>query len=259
MSYNTLEVSYEGPTMIIKINRPQVLNALNSEVILELDRAIDDLIDKDELKGAILTGAGEKAFVAGADIAEVNQTPAGEGALMSARGQVVFAKFEQCPKPVIAAVNGFALGGGCELAMACHMRVASEKARFGQPEVNLGLIAGYGGTQRLVRLIGRGKATELLLTGEMIKAPEALQLGLVNHVVSAEEVMTKCHAILNTIYEKSPLAVALTLKAIDAGVLDTAHGFEVEQDAFGMAVESHDGREGTLAFIEKRKANFTGN
>lgn len=258
MSYNTLEVSYEGSTMVITINRPQVLNALNSEVILELDRAIDDLLNNEELKGAILTGSGEKAFVAGADIAEVNQTPEGEGSLFSARGQMVFAKFEQSPKPVIAAVNGFALGGGCELAMACHMRVAGEKARFGQPEVNLGLIAGYGGTQRLVRLIGRGKATELLLTGEMVKAPEALALGLVNHVVPAEELMGRCHAILNTIYEKSPLAVALTLKAIDAGVTDTAHGYEVEQDAFGVAVESHDGREGTLAFVEKRKANFTG-
>jgi enoyl-CoA hydratase len=259
MSYNTLHIAIEGPTMIITINRPEVLNALNPQVIEELGQVMDEFIANDKVKGAILTGAGEKSFVAGADISQVNQIPADETHAFSLKGQAVFAKIEQATKPVIAAVNGFALGGGCELAMACHMRVAVEKARFGQPEVNLGLVAGYGGTQRLVRLIGRGKATELLLTGNMIKGPEALQLGLVNHVVPREELLTKCHDILNTIYEKSPLAVALTLKAIDAGVYDTANGFAVEAEAFGEAAASHDGREGTAAFLEKRKANFKGN
>jgi enoyl-CoA hydratase len=165
---------------------------------------------------------------------------------------------ENSPKPVIAAVNGFALGGGCELAMACHMRIAAENAKFGQPEVNLGLIAGYGGTQRLVQLIGKGKATELLLTGAPIKADEALQLGLVNYVVPADGLIAKAQEILATIYEKSPLAVALTLQAIQAGVNNPSTGFAVEANAFGQAARSHDGREGTAAFLEKRKPNFKG-
>lgn len=258
MSYSTLNIAIEGPTMVITIDRPEVLNALNPEVIDDLARVVDDLMANDAVKGAILTGAGEKAFVAGADIAHVNQLPAEETEAFSRRGQAAFARIEQATKPIIAAVNGFALGGGCELAMACHMRVASEKARFGQPEVNLGLIAGYGGTQRLVRLIGRSKATELLLTGSMIKSATAQSLGLVNYVVPAEELLPRCHEILHKIYEKSPLAVALTLKAIDAGVYDTAQGFEVEAQAFGEAAASDDGREGTRAFLEKRPANFTG-
>lgn len=258
MSYTTLNIQHEGPTMIITIDRPKVLNALNADVINDLDKAMNELLSTPALKGAILTGAGEKAFVAGADIAQVNQIPADQTQAFSEHGQAVFSKIENSPKPVIAAVQGFALGGGCELAMACHMRVASEKARFGQPEVNLGLVAGYGGTQRLVQLIGKGKATELLLTGNMIKAPEALQLGLANHVVAPEALLDKCHELLNTIYEKSPLAVALTLEAIQAGVYDPANGYAVEAQAFGKAAASADGREGTLAFLEKRKANFTG-
>lgn len=258
MSYETLDISQDGATMVIKINRPDVLNALNPTVIAELDRAMDELAGNESAKGAIITGTGEKAFVAGADISQINKIPDMEAEAFSMRGQDVFFKIERSGKPVIAAVNGFALGGGCELAMACHMRIASEKARFGQPEVNLGLIAGYGGTQRLPLLIGRSKATELLLTGAMVKAPEALQLGLVNYVVAPEELLPKCMELLNTIYEKSPLAVSLTLSAIDAGVYDAENGYSIEAKHFGTAVCSDDGREGTMAFLEKRKANFVG-
>lgn len=256
--YETLLLEAHGATLKITINRPEVLNALNPTVIEELDRAVLYLLGNDELKGAIITGAGPKSFVAGADIAGVNKIPDAETEAFSMRGQAVFSRIENSSKPIIAAVNGFALGGGCELAMACHMRIASEKARFGQPEVNLGLVAGYGGTQRLVHLIGKGKATELLLTAAIVKAPEALTLGLANHVTPVDELMDKSYEILNTIYEKSPLAVALTLKAIQAGVYDPQNGMDVEAKAFGDAVRSADGREGTMAFLEKRKANFTG-
>jgi enoyl-CoA hydratase len=257
-TYTALLVEAQGPTLVITIHRPDALNALNYVVIDELEMAMEELLGNPALKGAILTGSGSKSFVAGADIAGVNQIPDDQTEAFSQRGQAVFFKIENSPKPVIAAVNGFALGGGCELAMACHMRVASENAKFGQPEVNLGLIAGYGGTQRLVQLIGKGKATELLLTGAPIKADEALRLGLVNYVVPAEELMGKANEILGTIYEKSPLAVALTLQAIQAGVNDPKTGYVVEAKAFGQAGRSHDGREGTKAFLEKRKANFKG-
>ncbi|MFM2375906.1 MAG: hypothetical protein RLZZ165_1003 [Bacteroidota bacterium] len=257
-SYTTLLIESHGPTLHITIHRPDALNSLNSKVIDELETAVESLAQDPSLKGAIITGAGSKSFVAGADIAGVNAIPDTETEAFSRRGQRVFAKIEHSPKPIIAAVNGFALGGGCELAMACHLRVASENAKFGQPEVNLGLVAGYGGTQRLVQLIGKGKATELLLTGAPIRAEEALQLGLVNHVVPAEGLIAKAEEILNAIYQKSPLAVALTLEAIQAGVNDPAQGYSVEAAAFGKAARSHDGREGTAAFLEKRKPNFTG-
>ena len=258
MSYETLEIRAVGATLVIAINRPQVLNALHPTVIEELDSAIDAALEDESVSGIVLTGAGDKAFVAGADIREINQIPDGQGETFSYKGQDVFFKIERSSKPVIAAVNGFALGGGCELAMACHIRIASENARFGQPEVNLGLIAGYGGTQRLPRLIGRSKATELLLTGGMIGVREALSLGLVSYVVPAEELMGKCLDLLEKIYEKSPLAVALTLEAIDSGVRNPEQGYTDEARNFGKAVSSEDGREGTLAFLEKRKANFVG-
>lgn len=258
-SYTTLLVEAQGPTLLITINRPDALNALNFTVIDELELAMAQLQNDESLKGAIITGAGTKSFVAGADIAGVNQIPADQTTAFSKRGQDVFFQIENSPKPIIAAVNGFALGGGCELAMACHMRIAAENAKFGQPEVNLGLVAGYGGTQRLVQLIGKGKATELLLTAAVIKADEALRLGLANHVVPAEGLLAKAQEILNTIYEKSPLAIALTLKAIQAGANDPTTGYTIEAQAFGKAASSHDGREGTAAFLEKRKPNFTGN
>ncbi len=256
MTFETLDTRMDGATLIVTINRPDVLNALNGKMINELDQVMDHIASSSEIRGVVLTGAGEKAFVAGADISEINTLGDLQAETYSIQGQDVFFKIERSGKPVIAAVNGFALGGGCELAMACHMRVASEKARFGQPEVNLGLIAGYGGTQRLTRLIGRSKATEYLLTGGFIKAAEAERLGLVNYVVPPNDLLGKCLEILNVIYKKSSSAISMTLAAIDAGVNDTQQGFTEEARLFGKAVSSPDGREGTLAFIEKRDPNF---
>lgn len=258
LSLSTLQLEQVGSTLKITINRPEVYNALNTQVIADLDQAISHLHNDSTLKGAILTGAGEKAFAAGADIAELSEVPADQTEAFSKNGQRVFNKIEKGPKPVIAAVNGFALGGGCELAMACHMRVASENAKFGQPEVNLGLVAGYGGTQRLVQLIGRTKATELLLTGDHIRAHKAEELGLVNYVTAQIELIEKCEEILAKIYEKSPLAVSLTLEAIDTGTYHPGKGMDKEAENFGKSLSSYDGKEGTKAFIEKRKPDFKG-
>lgn len=258
MEFKTLLLENQDNTLIITINRPEVFNALDSKVVGELDAAMDLLRDTPEYKGAIITGAGDKSFVAGADISEVNKLEKDATRKYSERGQKVFSRIERSGKPVIAAVNGFALGGGCELAMSCHMRVATEKAKFGQPEVNLGLIAGYGGTQRLPRLIGLSKATELLLTGDHIRANEALSLGLVNYVTTPEELIPKCQEILQKIYSKSPLAVALTLDSIYEGILDPEDGYKKEAKNFGKSAASHDGKEGTAAFLEKRKPAFTG-
>lgn len=258
MEFTTLLLEEVGKTLVITVNRPEVLNALAPEVLEDLEGAVDYLLKTDSLKGAIITGAGNKAFVAGADIARIREIPAEQTEAFAKKGQAIFLKIESSPKPIIAAVNGFALGGGCELAMACHIRIASENAKFGQPEVNLGLVAGYGGTQRLPRLVGLGKATELLLTGAMIKADEACRLGLANHVVAPEELLERSHVLLNTIYDKSPLAVALSLKAIYAGVYEPGTGYDEEAKVFGEAARSEDGREGTAAFVEKRKAAFTG-
>lgn len=245
-------------TLVIYLNRPEVLNALNLGLMAELRKTIQEFADDEQHLGAILTGAGEKSFAAGADIAELSKLRREDAEQVSKDGQDTFFMIENCHKPIIAAVNGFALGGGCELAMACHLRVASENARFGQPEVNLGLLAGYGGTQRLVQLVGKGKATELLLTADVIKADEALALGLVNHVVPKESLMDKCMEIMDKIQQKSPLAVSLTLSAISAGVNSSLDGYDKEVSHFGTAITSADGREGTAAFLEKRKANFTG-
>lgn len=245
-------------TFVVMLNRPKALNALNEQLLDELAEAIEDFEQDDDLKGAVLIGAGDKAFAAGADIQELARLSPEEALANSQKGQAIFARIEHCPKPVIAAVNGFALGGGCELAMACHMRVAAEHARFGQPEVKLGLIPGYGGTQRLVQYIGRAKATELLITGEMIDAQEALRLGLVNYVTAKGALADQCMEILRKAYEQSPLAIQLTLQAIAAGV-DGEEGYQVEAMNFSRAIGSHDGQEGTSAFIEKRKPAFTGN
>lgn len=258
MQLSTLLLEQVGSTLVITINRPEVLNALAPQVIDDLDQALNELADNKSIRGAIITGAGTKAFVAGADISQIRNIPDDQTEFFARKGQAVFARIESSTKPVIAAVNGFALGGGCELAMSCHIRIAAENAKFGQPEVNLGLVAGYGGTQRLPRLVGLGKAVEMLLTSKMLTAPEALSLGLANEVVPQDQLLERCHAMLNTIYEKSPLAVALTLKAIYAGVYNAATGMDAEAKSFGQAARSHDGREGTAAFVEKRKANFTG-
>ena len=245
--------------LTITLNRPSKLNALNAATIEEIGAAMQLALDDTAVRGIILTGSGEKAFVAGADIAELaaveNESLARRA---SESGQEVFCAIEESPKPVIAAVNGFALGGGCELAMACHMRIAADTARFGQPEVNLGLIPGYGGTQRLTQLVGKGKALELMLTADMIKADEALRLGLANHVVPAAELMDFTRALLGRILSKAPLAVGLVIDSVNAYYADERHGYQVEANAFGQCFASDDFKEGTQAFLEKRPAAFTG-
>lgn len=255
--YTTIKTSLDNHIFIITINRPEKLNALNKTVFEELDHVMDTVYNDAEIKGVIITGEGPKAFVAGADISEFLAIADENAAHLSSNGQRIFFKIEDCPKPVIAAVNGFALGGGCELAMACHFRIASANAKFGQPEVNLGLIPGYGGTQRLSLLIGKGKAMELVLTGNMIGADEAKTLGLVNHVTTPEELMNKCKDILNVILTKSPVAVAKSIAAINA-FDHSRQGFENEVNLFSESFASEDKKEGAAAFLEKRKAIFPG-
>lgn len=257
--YQTLLVEWKDGTLIITINRPEKMNALNREVISELGSAIQEVYDRADVHSAIITGAGAKAFVAGADISEFVGIDANAGAALARRGQeLVFNKIEQCTKPIVAAVNGFALGGGCELAMACHFRLASHNARFGQPEVNLGLIPGYGGTQRLVQLVGKGRAMELLVTGNMIPAEEAHRIGLVNHLASPEELLPRTLEILQTIHSKAPLAVGHCLTLANMAVYNPAAGLEAEITAFGELFGTQDSREGVAAFLEKRKPGFTG-
>ena len=257
--YTSLIVQTEDRICTITINRPDKLNALNKTVIEELGAAIDDVNANPEIRSAIVTGSGQKAFVAGADISEFVSLGATQGKALAQKGQdLVFSKIENSTKPIIAAVNGFALGGGCELAMSCHFRIASENAKFGQPEVNLGLIPGYGGTQRLVQLIGKGRAMELLLTGNMIDANTALQYGLTNYVVAQEELLARTKSILAIINSKAPLAVGACIKAANAVFDETKNGLALEVDLFGQLFDTSDAKEGTAAFLEKRKANFVG-
>lgn len=258
MAYEFILTSLDNGVLTITINQPQKLNALSKGVFDDLDVAVKEVYRNDAITGVIITGSGDKAFVAGADISEFGGLSAEQGKKLAARGQDVFNAIENAPKPFIAAVNGFALGGGCELAMACHMRVASENARFGQPEVNLGLIPGYGGTQRLIQLIGKGKALELLMTADMIKADEALRLGLVNHVVPAEELMNKSTEILLKIASKAPVAIAKVIACGNAYFTDGVNGLEFEIDRFGECCATEDFVEGASAFVEKRKASFKG-
>lgn len=257
--YQTLLTDLQDGVFIITINRPDKLNALNKDVIDELSKAMDEVYSNDEIKSAMITGVGEKAFVAGADISEFTELDDAGGMALAQKGQdAVFNKIENCPKPVVAAVNGFALGGGCELAMACHFRLASENAKFGQPEVNLGLIPGYGGTQRLTQLIGKGKAMELTLTADMIGADEAKSLGLVNHVVPVAELKEKTLEILKKIGTKAPLAVAKAIACINDAARCDADGFSNEIRRFGECFATEDKKEGINAFLEKRKAIFKG-
>jgi enoyl-CoA hydratase len=259
MTYTTLLFDVRDALATITVNRPDKLNALNATVIAELGDAAARITAESEIKGAILTGAGPKAFVAGADIGEIAAQGPVDGKRRSLEGQRVFRALERCGKPVVAAVNGFALGGGCELAMACHLRVASESARFGQPEVKLGIGPGYGGTARLPRLVGRGRALELLLTGQMIDAQEAWRIGLVNRVVSGDRLIAESEGLLRTILENGPLAVRACLEAVDTG-LDTGldEALVLEANLFGLLSGTADMREGTAAFGEKRKAVFRG-
>jgi enoyl-CoA hydratase len=261
-SFENLLYALDTATGIVTItvNRPTKLNALNAATIEELGQAIDQARADAAVRGILLTGSGEKAFVAGADIAELASLTGPGAQDASAKGQAVFRRFETSPKPVVAAVNGFALGGGCELAMACHIRVASDNARFGQPEVNLGLLPGYGGTQRLVQLVGKGKALELLLTADQVKAEEAQRLGLVNHVVPQAELLDYSRNLLLKILSKAPVAVGLTIDCVNTFFHEGGEaGYAAEAAAFGRAFGTADFKEGTAAFLEKRPAVFHGN
>lgn len=256
MAEPTVIIEQKGNFSILTINRPEALNALNKNVFDELDHFFTSNKDNYEIRGVVITGSGSKAFVAGADIKEFSSLDAASGSLLSKRGQDVFFKIERFHAPVIAAVNGFALGGGCELAMACHIRVAGETARFGQPEVNLGLVPGYGGSQRLIQLIGKGKALEMLLTTDMMDAAEALKYGMVTHVVPAGDEVNKSLQILEKIATKGPLAIAQSISLANAYFDKQANGFEQEYMDFGFTLGSEDAREGAAAFVEKRKPVF---
>ena len=248
-----------GPLATVTLDRPKVLNALNAATFAELDSAFEELGSDGAVRVVLVTGAGERAFAAGADIRELAAVDAGEGKAFSLRGQAVFRKIETLGKPVIACVRGFALGGGCELAMACTLRIAAEDAKFGQPEVKLGVIPGYGGSQRLPRLVGRGAALKLLLTGAIIDAKEALRIGLVDEVVSAAELMQRAESLAGEIASQAPLAIAETLRVVDEGLdvaLDLA--LQREADQFGYLCDTADKAEGTKAFLEKRQPVWKG-
>jgi enoyl-CoA hydratase len=245
--------------LTVTVSRPAALNALDNETLDGLHKIIQEAYQSHETRGIIITGEGEKAFVAGADIRQLSSLNAEEALVLAEKGQQLFKRIADCPKPVIAAVNGFALGGGCELAMACHMRIATENAKFGQPEISLGIIPGYGGTQRLAQLVGRGKALELIVTGDTITAQEAKTLGLVNHVVATrEEMMALAHTILEKVASKSPLAVARAIQSVNAGYGFETDGYRAEAENFAACTTTQDFKEGTTAFLEKRKPNFTG-
>ncbi len=258
MSYQFLTLSVESRIATLTVNRPDKLNALNDATIAELGMAIDEVRSRDDIGGLIVTGAG-RAFVAGADISELaSQTPS----IAKARaqtGQNVFRRFETSPKPVIAAVNGFALGGGCELALACHIRIASDKAKFGQPEVKLGTCPGFGGTQRLSRLVGKGRAIQLLTTAEMIDAAEAYRIGLVNKVVAGDELIPAAVGMMNEILANGPLAVSLCIEAVDRGLeMSLEEGLVLEANHFGLLASTEDMAEGMKAFLDKRTPEFRG-
>jgi enoyl-CoA hydratase len=259
MTYQFLKLDVADRIATITVNRPDKLNALNDATMAELGRAVEHTRADEGIGGVIVTGAG-RAFVAGADISELREKSATDAYALARRGQEVFRRIETSPKPTIAAVNGFALGGGCELAMACHIRIASEGAKFGQPEVKLGVIPGYGGTQRLTRLIGRGRALQLLLTGEMVDAAEAYRLGLVNRVVpAAESVVDAARAMLQAMLVNGPLALAHCIDAVNRGAeISMDEALALEAAAFGLLTSTQDMREGTSAFLEKRAPKFHG-
>lgn len=255
MNYQNIILETEGKTAIISINRPESLNALNAQTIKELSEAFGNLNADKDIRVIILTGSGEKSFVAGADIKEFSDYGTAAAEDLSRKGQeILFDKIENLHKPVIAAVNGFALGGGLELAMACHIRYASENAKLGLPEVTLGLIPGYGGTQRLPKLVGKGLANEMIFSAKMISAQRAKEIGLVNDVFAAEELLTKTKELATTISRNSPMAVAKAIEAVNQS--DTGSGFETEIKSFGELFEMEDKKEGVAAFLEKRKPSF---
>ncbi|MDT0632855.1 enoyl-CoA hydratase-related protein [Rubrivirga sp. S365] len=256
--FQTLQTETDADGVLtITLDRPDALNALSQQLVAELSKALR-LARQDSVRGVVITGAGEKAFAAGADIGEFAGMEPLDAHRFAARGQAVFSGIESTPKPVVAAVNGFALGGGCELAMACHLRVASETAQFGQPEVQLGLIAGYGGTQRLPRLVGRGIATEMLLTGDRVSAQRAYEIGLVNRVVPAEELIPTAKQFVLTIASKAPVAVAMTLQALRAADLPLPQGLQQEAALFAQCAATEDFAEGVGAFLNRETPQFQG-
>jgi len=259
MPFQNLLIEHKGRIQYIVINRESKMNALNKVTIAELHTAFYDAFNNPEVGGIIITGAGQKAFVAGADISEFAGADAEAGGEVARQGQkLVFDMIENGNKPVIAAVNGFALGGGLELAMACHIRIASDNAKMGLPEVTLGLIPGYGGTQRLPKLVGKGRAMEMIMTADMISAAEACQYGLVNHVTDQENLLAKAEEILNKIMLRAPLAIASAIKAVNSGFKDGINGFETEIEEFSKRFATKDLQEGISAFLEKRKPDFKG-
>ncbi len=255
-SYQNLLVDISNHIAYITINREAKLNALNKETIAELHAAMSAALEDKEVGGIILSGAGQKAFVAGADISEFSALSTVEGEQLAKAGHIVFDMIHNSAKPVIAAINGFALGGGLELALACHIRIAANSAKMGLPEVTLGLIPGYGGTQRLAQLVGRGKALEMILTADMITAEDALTWGLINYVVPADELTGKATSMMEKILSRSPNAIAHAIAAVNAGLEDGVNGFEAEISEFGKCFGTSDFREGVAAFMEKRKPDF---
>ena len=259
MNYENIIVKEDGPMALITVNRPSKLNALNKATIEELHDAFKNFNINKNIRVIIITGSGDKAFIAGADISEFASFSTLEGAMLASKGQDILFNFvENLSKPVIAAINGFALGGGLELAMACHFRIASHNAKMGLPEVSLGLIPGYGGTQRLPQLIGKGRAMELIFTAGTIDAEKAMEYGLINHFTAQEELLPYCKKIAARIANNSPDAISYAIKAVNAGFKYDVNGFETEIEAFGTCFGTSDFKEGTSAFLEKRKANFTG-
>jgi enoyl-CoA hydratase len=259
MAYRNLEISNRGAVRTIVVNRPDKLNALNRDTLNELGLVFAQAAQDDAVRVVVLTGAGEKAFVAGADIAELSKMGPVDGIEVSRLGQRVFRQIELSRKPVIAAVNGFALGGGCELALACHLRIAGENAQFGLPEVKLGIIPGYGGTLRLPRIVGKGRALELMLTAQFIKADEAYRIGLANRVVPLAELMDAARKTMQTILANGPVAVGLAIECTTRGMeMSVDDGLALESNLFGLLAATQDMREGMSAFLEKRKAAFTG-
>ncbi|MEK6768630.1 MAG: enoyl-CoA hydratase-related protein [Gemmatimonadota bacterium] len=259
MSYQTLLLEIRDGIAILTISRPDKLNALNDTVVAELHDVARALKANADVRGIILTGSGPKAFVAGADIGDLAKQGVLDGRDRALTGQGMLRDFETMGKPVLAAVNGFALGGGCELAMACHIRIASENARFGQPEVNLGITPGYGGTQRLPRIVGKGNALYMLLSGEHVNALDALRMGLVSKVVPQDQLMAEAEKLMRTIIAKGPIALALTMDAVDRGLeMTLEEGLRLEADAFGLVASTKDMKEGLTAFLEKRPAKFEG-
>lgn len=254
-----IQTSLSDKILTVVVTRPEALNAINADVMRALGEVAQEIRQNPEIRAAIIVGEGEKAFVAGADIKELSALDQAQSLELALKGQKIFKSIEDCPKPIIAVINGFALGGGCELAMACHVRIATESAKFGQPEVNLGIIPGYGGTQRLAQLVGRGKALELLLTGDMITAADAKALGLVNHVVGTkQEALDLAKKILTKITAKAPIAIDNIIKAVNAGFAFEQAGYAAEAKLFAECSTTEDFKEGTSAFLEKRQPIFKG-